>query len=67
VVNILFERAKKFFSTAQDLKSEMKYVKQTHVELLPQMDASKQKETHNGFSELISEGIYRAQLTWASL
>ena len=45
----------------------MKYVKQTHVELLPQMDASKQKETHNGFCELISEGIYRAQLTWASL
>jgi len=45
VVNTLFERAKKLFSTAQDLQQRNEICETDfHVELLPQMDDSKQKE-----------------------
>jgi len=59
VVNILLERAKELFSTAQDLNSGMKYVKRTLVlNCYPKwMIQNKKNKQHNGFSEFISKVI----------
>jgi len=59
VDNILFELAKELSSTAQDLNSEMNYVKRTlMLNCSPEwMIQNKKKKQHNGFSEVISKVI----------
>jgi len=68
VVNILFEQAKKLSSTAQDLNSEMKYVKWTLLlNCYPVWMIKNKKKKQNNVLCLYLKSFYRAQLTWESL